>query len=247
MKTPIIPLVIIATLAALNGRADVLELKNGKTLNGKFVGGTAGTVRFETSEGVQVIETSLALALTFTGAGAASAPSAATAAAPAPAAGPITIPAGTVLAVRMVDGVSSKDKQGKKFSATLDSDLSVNGAVVLQAGTKFYGTVQSSQQARRYTGQSELKLQLTQLTAGSTSVPIMTGNYASSGARSGGKVARGAAAGAAIGAIADEDAGKGAAIGAAATGLKKGEAVTVPPGTLLDFQLQQPVTFNRPK
>jgi hypothetical protein len=47
--------------------ADVLELKSGKTLNGKYVGGTAGTIRFESTAGVQVIETSEAPALTFTG------------------------------------------------------------------------------------------------------------------------------------------------------------------------------------
>jgi len=43
--------------------ADFLELKNGTTLNGKYVGGSAGTVRFETSAGVQLIETSQAVAL----------------------------------------------------------------------------------------------------------------------------------------------------------------------------------------
>jgi hypothetical protein len=45
---------------ALWAKADVLELKNGTMLNGKYVGGSAGTVRFETSAGVQVIETAQA-------------------------------------------------------------------------------------------------------------------------------------------------------------------------------------------
>ena len=58
-----------------------------------------------------------------------------------------------------------------------------------------------------------------------------------------GKTAKGAAAGAAIGAISG-NAGKGAAYGAAASGLKKGESVVVSPGTLIEFQLQQPVTVN---
>jgi phage-related tail protein len=62
-------------------------------------------------------------------------------------------------------------------------------------------------------------------------------------------VARGAAAGAAIGAIGDggDGAGTGAAIGAVASGLKKGDAISVPPGTLLEFRLQQPVTINAAK
>jgi hypothetical protein len=94
MKTPSLFLTLLAVLATVYIQADTLELKNGKTLNGKYVGGTAGTIRFETPEGVQVIETGQALALTFTGGGAASAPAAA-AAAPAPAASAVTVPAGT--------------------------------------------------------------------------------------------------------------------------------------------------------
>jgi pyruvate/2-oxoglutarate dehydrogenase complex dihydrolipoamide acyltransferase (E2) component len=233
--------------------ADVLELKNGQTLNGKYVGGTAGTIRLETSAGLQVIETGQALALTFTGGGTAGAAPATTAptpaaAAPAPAAAPaatsVAIPAGTTLLVRMVDPVSSRDPQGKRFTTTLDADLAVNGVVVAKAGTKIYGRVQSAQQARRYAGQSKLDLQLTEIALGPNLVPLMTSGYTESGARSGGKTARGAAGGAAIGAIAGggEGAAKGAAIGALASGLKKGETVSVSPGTLLEFRLQQPVS-----
>ena len=52
---------------------------------------------------------------------------------------------------------------------------------------------------------------------------------------------------AAIGAIADggDGAAKGAAIGAVASGLKKGEAVVLKPGVVLEFKLQQPLTVNR--
>ena len=220
--------------------ADVLELKGGKTLNGKYVGGTTGTIRFETSAGVQVIETRQVLALTFTGSGAA--PAARTAAA-RPAASSVTVPAGTTLLVRMVDPVSSRDPQGKRFTTTLEADLAVNGVVVARAGTKVYGRIQSAEQARRYAGQSTLDLRLTEMAIGPNLVPLVTGPYAQAGAKSIGKTARGAAGGAAIGAIAG-DAGKGAAIGAVASGLKKGEAVSVSPGALLEFRLQQPVSVN---
>ncbi len=50
----------------LSAHADILELKNGNILNGKYAGGTAGTVRIETSAGQQVVETSQIIALTFT-------------------------------------------------------------------------------------------------------------------------------------------------------------------------------------
>ena len=251
MKTKHVYAVIALLTLSLSAHADVLELKNGKTLSGKYVGGTAGTLRFETSAGVQVIETSQALALTFTGGTTAAAAPAATTAAPVAAApasaapSNITVNAGTALLVRLVDPVSSKDPAGKRFTTTLEADLVVSGAFVAKAGTKVYGRVQSSQQARRYAGQSQLDLRLTEVALGPNLVPIVTGPYAQAGAKSIGKTAKGAAAGAAIGAIADDDgAGKGAAIGAVASGLKKGEAVSVSPGTLLEFKLQQPVTVS---
>ncbi len=254
---------VLAALATLHLQADVLELKTGKTLTGKYVGGTAATVRFETSEGVQAFETSQVLALTFTGG--ATTPTPTTAAAPttpvpaavataaptpapaptvAPAAATVTVPAGTTLLVRMVDPVSSKDPQGKRFTSTLESDLSVNGAVVAKAGTKIYGRLQSVQQAGRLAGQSKIDLRLTEMALGPSLVPIVTSGYTDAGAKSIGKTAKGAAAGAAVGAIVEDDqgAGKGAAIGATASLLKKGETVSVSPGALLEFKLQQPVS-----
>ena len=239
----------IVAIAAFQTNADVLELKTGKTLNGKFVGGTAGTIRFETAEGVQVIETGQALALTFTGGGAAGAAATSTApAAPAAAPAPVsvTIPAGTELLVRMVDPVSSKDPQGKRFTTTLEIDLAVNGVIVAKAGTKVYGRIQSAQQARRYTGQSSIDLRLTEVALGPNLVPLVSSGYTDAGDRSIKKTAKGAAAGAAIGGIADggDGAAKGAAIGAAASGVKKGQSVTVSPGALLAFKLQQPLTVT---
>jgi len=245
---------------ATTASADVLELKNGQVLTGKYVGGTAGTIRFETSGGTQVIETSQTLALTFSGGGtSAAAPATSPAPAPAPVTAPapapapaaaatsaVSVPAGTTLLVRMVDGASSSDAKGKRFTTTLETDLVVGGVMVAKAGSKVYGRVEGAEKAGRYAGQSLLDLRLAELAIGGSLVPIVTGPYAQAGAKSIGKTAKGAAAGAAIGAIADggDGAAKGAAIGAVASGLKKGQAVTVAPGTLLEFQLQQPVNVS---
>lgn len=247
--TPCLTAVLLAWAGAAS--ADVLELKNGKVITGKYVGGTAGTIRFEAGGATQVIETSQVTALTFTGGEVAVAPpavapapaAASTPAAAAPSA--VGVPAGTTLLVRMVDGASSNDPKGKRFTTTLETDLVVGGTMVAKAGTKVYGRVEAAQKAGRLVGQSVLDLRLAELTVGGSLVPIMTGPYAQAGAKSIGKTAKGAAAGAAIGAIADggEGAAKGAAIGAVASGLKKGQAVTVPPGMLLEFQLQQPVNI----
>jgi hypothetical protein len=146
----------------------------------------------------------------------------------------------------MVDSASSNDKKGKRFTTTLENDLIVDGRMVAKGGTRIYGRVEDAQKAGRFVGQSTLDLRLTELAVGASFVPIVTGPYAQAGARSIRKAAGGAAAGAAIGAIADsgEGAARGAAIGAVASGLKKGEAVVVSAGTLIEFKLSQPVTIN---
>jgi YD repeat-containing protein len=228
--------------------ADVLELKNGTILNGKYQGGTADTVRFDSGSGTQVIANSEIIALTFTSQKAtAAAPAAAAtsvasaapaAAAPAPAPQTINLPAGTTLVVRTVDAVSSKNQAGTPFTTRLEYDL----AGSLKAGTTIQGKVQSSTQAGRARGKSTLDLRLTQIVVNGKQVPIVTSGYQQAGQASIKKAAKGAAAGAAIGAIAD-DAGKGAAIGAVAGAATKGQTVTVPPGTLIEFTLQQPVTL----
>ncbi len=224
-------------------RADILELKNGNVLSGRYVGGTAGTVRFEINSGTQIIETSQIMALTFTTPPAARAPAPAPAPAPMAAPSAVTLPAGTMLLVRMMDGVSSKNPPGANFTTKLEYDLVVNGVVAARAGTTIYGKVQSSTQARRAFGKSTLDVRLAQMVPFGSPVPIVTSGYKQAGEASIKKAAKGAAAGAAIGAIAG-DAGMGAAIGATAGALKKGETVTLPPGMLMEFTLSQSVSIR---
>jgi hypothetical protein len=251
--------------------ADVLELKDGQVLNGKYVGGSAGIVKFETAEGVQAIETAKTVALTFTApaaaAGAAAGAAAAPGSAPAPAAGaaaqpavlaaqstpavaaPVTVPAGTTLLVRMMDGISSQNKPGSKFTTVLESDLSVDGAVVAKAGTKVYGVLEAAKQAGRAAGRSVLDISLKQINLEGGLATIETSDYEMKGKSSAGKTAKGALVGAGVGAAVDggEGAGKGAAIGAGASMLKKGQTLTIPPGALLEFKLAQPFKATPPK
>ena len=248
-------LLVWGSLAA----GDVLELKNGTILDGKYAGGTATTLRFETATGMQVIETAQIIALTFTtAAGArplapaapAGAPTAAPAAPPAtPApgsiqsAGTVTLPAGTMLLVRMMDSVSSKSATGAKFAALLQLDLAAGDTVAVKAGTMIHGRVESATQARRAVGKSTLNIALTEIVINGKPVPIVTSNYKEAGADSLRKVAGGAAAGAIIGGVGAGEAGKGAAIGATVGALVKGETVTIPPGAMLEFTLRAPVTL----
>src|SRR6266513_6015285 len=86
MRTTFASALLLAVSCLHSARGDVVELRNGTIVDGKYAGGTATTLRVETQEGVKVIPTGDVLALTFTAA-APGAPAAADSAA-APAAAP---------------------------------------------------------------------------------------------------------------------------------------------------------------
>src|SRR5438477_1049606 len=247
--------------------ADTLELKDGRILKGKYLGGTQAVLRFEQNGEVQTFSTTEIVALTFTGNPGHSAPAPAPAAAPAetPAVAPtavvassrssgiVTIPAGQSLLVRMIDGVdSSKNHVGDVFHASLETDLTIGNTVVARKGTDVYGRLAEAKEAGHMSGSSELQLELTRMVIDGKDYPVVSSDYSLKGKGRGSdtakKVGGGAVAGAIIGAIAGG--GKGAAIGAgvgSAAGagvqvLTKGQQVKVPSETLLEFRLQQPIT-----
>jgi hypothetical protein len=239
--------------------ADTLELKDGRVLKGKYLGGTQVVLRFEVNGEVQTFNTTDAVALTFTGNSARSAPAAAPAAsalansvAASPSGGDVTIPAGQSLLVRMIDGVdSAKNHVGDIFHASLETDLTIGDTVVARKGTDVYGRLADAQKSGTFTGKSELQLELTRLVIDGKDYPVVSSDYTLQGKGQGSSTAKkvgvGAVAGTIIGAIAGG--GKGAAIGAAAGGatgagvqvLTKGAQVKVPSETVLEFRLQQPV------
>ncbi len=184
-----------------------------------------------------------------------SAPAAATNNTPAPPPPPqkVTIASGTVLAVRLVDGLDSETAQpGQTFHATLDSPLSADGEVAVPSGYDVEGHVVEVKSAGKFAGQSELRLQLDRISVSGRSYNISTDQYfrqgKSRGKNTAAKVGAGAGIGALIGAIAGG--GKGAAIGAAAGGglgggvqaATKGEQIKLPSETVLNFTLQAPVS-----
>lgn len=163
----------------------------------------------------------------------------------------VTVPAGTSILVRMLDTVdSSKNPPGSRFTATLETNLVVNGAVIVPKGNTVYGRLAEAKQAGRATGSSELQLELTDIVVRGTAYPLLTSDYqvkgSSSSKRSARRLLGGAGLGAAVGAIAG-NAGMGAAIGATAGAVgsvaQKGKSVNVPSETLLEFRLQQPASL----
>jgi hypothetical protein len=247
--------------------ADTLELRDGRVLKGRYLGGTQAVLRFEINSEVQTFSTTDIVALTFTGnsgpsalsagpgpgAAPAMAPAAASSMASAASDGTVTVPAGQSLLVRMIDGVdSSKNHVGDVFHASLETDLNVGNSVVARKGTDVYGRLAEAKEAGHFSGSSELQLELTRIVIDGKDYPVVSSDYSLQGKGRGSntakKVGGGAVAGAIIGAIAGG--GKGAAIGAgvgSAAGagvqvLTKGQQVRVPSETLLEFRLQQPAT-----
>jgi hypothetical protein len=169
----------------------------------------------------------------------------------------VYVPAGTRILVRMIDSVdTTKQKTGDRFSASLETNLVVDDMVVAPRGAKVYGRLVSAESAGRMKGSSELTLELTDIVIRGTAYPLLTSTYEIKGKGEGGntakKVVGGAGLGALIGGIAGG--GKGAGIGAlvglgagtAVAASKKGQQLTIPSETLLEFRLQQPGSLPVP-
>ena len=245
--------------------ADTLQMKDGRVIQGRFLGGTQASVQFETKGKIELYNVEDIISVTFTGPPNASptpasalpaAPTAADPAARAPATGAITVPAGTHVLVRMIDGVdSSRNNVGDRFHASLEQDFVVEGSVIAPKGADVYGRLEEAKEAGHFQGRAQLKLELTDMVIDNRMQPIITGDYEVSGASRGSdtakKVGIGAVAGTVIGAIAGG--GKGAAIGAgvgagagaAVQVVTKGEQVHVPNETLLDFRIEQPFVISQ--
>ena len=168
----------------------------------------------------------------------------------------VAIPAGTMLAVRLIDRLSSdKSQAGDLFEGTLDTPIVVGGMVVAEKGASVVGRVVRARKAGRMTAPSELVLELAELVCPTDRVAIETDPIEHSGEASstgGDAVAIGstAALGTALGAI--FGGGKGAAIGAAAGGAvgaggtlgAKGKPAAVKSEAVLMFRLRAPATVT---
>src|SRR5262249_7957921 len=167
----------------------------------------------------------------------------------------VTIPAGTPFSVRLVDSIdSNKNKDGDTFHATLDSPIVAGGRVVVPQDADVDGEIRGLKSAGHFTGRSEIALVLTKLSFNGKSYDIETNEYKKEGASRGKRTAETIGGGAAIGALLGglTGGGKGAAIGAgvgagAGTGvqaLTKGRQIQIPSETMLEFQLNAPLTVE---
>jgi len=175
---------------------------------------------------------------------------------PAAPSGPLTIPAGTWITVRVDEPLSSnRNQSGDVFTATLAQPLVAEGRLIVRRGQPVQGGITEAQKAGHTKGVSSLGLQLTELSlADGRQVPIHTRMMQRQGDTSVGQdvatVGTTTGVGAAIGAAADGGFGAGmGAIAGAAAGIigvmsTRGRATEVYPEMLLTFRLEAPLTFD---
>ena len=257
-------LIIALCLATSTAYADSLQLKNGSLIKGKFMSGTEGEITFMVGSSVQTYTLTDIVSLNFDSdttsdmptrpKGSSSGEAETTENTGAKMPPYVTIPAGTQISVRTIDGIdSTKNRVGDRFQASLEEPLIVDGNVVVAKDADVYGRLAESKPSGTFTGRSELRLELTGIVVNGQTVPLVTGEYELSGKSRGESTAKRTVGGAAIGGIigAIAGGGKGAAIGAgvgagAGAGSEiftKGDQVKVPSETLLDFTLEQDVSI----
>jgi len=245
--------VVLVALATLSPAfADTLTLRDGKTVQGTYMGGTSRQVRMAVGDRIESYDVREISSLQFETAQATQPVAAQPAPAPAATASAGEIPAGTQVTIRMIDSVDSEvNKIGQTFRASVEEPVVIDGKTVIPAGADVVTKLVELKETGRLSGGGQLTLDLDSITVNGKKVEVSSQSVTTAGrSRTGesAKVIGGTAAlGAIIGAIAGG--GKGAAIGAASGAgagtaiqvLTAGKKVRIPSETRLTFTLQQPI------
>jgi len=173
----------------------------------------------------------------------------------APPSGPVTVPAGTLLRIRLSETLdTARLKSGAFFQGTAAVDVYQNGVLAIPRGAVVQGQVVQAKNAGDLGGSAELQLQLTSLNLGGKVIPLTTNVWSNKGPNKAGYTAANTAGGAALGAIIGGIIGRGAgaAIGAgiggvgglAASSATHGPRLILPVESQVDFHLTAPVTVQ---
>ena len=82
------------------------------------------------------------------------------------------LPAGTILSVSTESSISSQDPVGRTFEVRINEDVVVTRTVLLRAGTKAFGKIQTSRANPRKS--EPLSLELTWISANGRNVAVKT-------------------------------------------------------------------------
>lgn len=176
-------------------------------------------------------------------------------AAPVLAARAVTIPAGTLLRIRLTNHVASDTSRVEdRVNGTLASPIVIDGRTIVRAGSPVSGYVTNVQRSGKVKGRASIGMRFSSLTDEEETYRISTRTWSrvapGTKEKDAATIAIPAAGGAVIGAIAGGK--KGAAIGAAAGGgggtavvlATRGKEVRLGPGAVLHVRLAQPLTIR---
>jgi len=163
----------------------------------------------------------------------------------------VVVPSGSILRVRINEGMNSKKTApGTTFDGVVLSDVVAGGSIAIPRGASITGTVVDAHPAGQLSGKGELKLQLTDVSFGGRTYPVVTDFWWHQGVDKTGNTVGNtvglASVGALIGAVAGG--GVGAAVGAGVGGVAglgvssasgRGEA-SIPAEAIVTFHLTQP-------
>ncbi len=167
-----------------------------------------------------------------------------------------TIPAGTVIRVRTMTPIASDSaRTGERFNGSLADPLkNSGGAILIPRGASVELTAVRVKKSNRISGRDRIDLKVDSIAFSGRHYSVVTTIVESKGSGKGTRTLTGtgigAGAGALIGGIAGG--GTGLAVGALAGGgagtavaaATGGSHLTIPPESLLTFQLQSPLRMN---
>jgi hypothetical protein len=256
--------IAVAFVAAAVCLADTITLKDGRVIQGTYLGGSARQVRVGIGDQIQTLDVTDVARIEF-GDGAPVAEPAPPPVAreerreerrdesPQPPVLGITLPAGTSFVIRMIDAVDSQTaKVGQNFAGSLDAPVvDSSGQTIIPRGADVVLKLVDAKQSGKIAGRTELALSMMSVRVNGQMVDIrtqtVTERSTNRAGRSAGAIGGGAVGGAILGGILGG--GKGAAIGAGAGGAggaavelaTSGQRVRVPSETRLRFVLDNPV------
>jgi hypothetical protein len=256
---------LLIIVAGVSLSADRVRLRSGKAVEGQFIGADSKSVRLLLDNG-KVAEFPIGdtVAVDFSERKPppppppppkpAAAPAAAPAPAPAPARKTVSVPAGTMINVRLTTDIDVDASQaGQRFKAIVDDPVMLGGTVVIPRGATATLQAVNVQQSGKMKGSDKISLKVNSIAFGGTAYEVVTAYVETKGKGEGKKTARKVGGGAGLGAIVGGIAGggSGAAIGAAVGGVT-GAAVSaggeehlkIPAETRLQFQLSSAVNIQ---
>ena len=163
---------------------------------------------------------------------------------------PLTVPAGEMITVRMLDQVdSSINYAGETFRATLEAPLTVEGKTLVPRGAEAIGRLVSVQRAGRFQGRPIVTMELTALNFEGQSIAIQTSAHQELGASQTKRTLILSGGGAVLGTIIAAVAGGGimlgsnvgGAAGTVAQAMRGGKDLRIPAEALVTFTLQSPI------